>query len=146
MATRHIRAHRSGSQESLFADGHLWHERPHDVSRQFFGPGVSFTATGPETALMSAVLEDALVCFQSRLEMKGQTIERHAQQAEEWFLSDDSHWLFSFVSICTVLGLDPELVRRRLKHWSPGLDTPQRKDAARPRNTLSIMTNGRRAL
>lgn len=147
MATRNIRAYRGESQQSLSADGHPWHERPHDVSMQFYEPGVSLAPVGPETALLSAVLEDALVCFQSRFEMKGKSIERPAQQAEEWFFSDDSHWLFSFVSICTVLGLDPGVVRRRLKQWSESrLDIPPKKNPARRRNTLSVMTNGRRAL
>jgi len=147
MVTRDIRAHQGESQQFLSAEEHPWHERPHYVSSHFFGPGVSLAPVGPETALLSAVLEDALVCFQNRFEIKGKSSERPAQQAEEWFLSDDSHWLFSFVSICTVLGLDPEVVRRRLKHWSEShLDTPPKKNPARRRNTLSVMTSGRRAL
>ena len=146
MVTRHIRAPRGGSQQFLSADWDPWHEWQPDVSRQFFGPGVSLATVAPETALMSAVLEDALVCFQSRFEMKGQSAENSAQRAEEWFLSDDSRWLFSFVSICTVLGLEPEVVRRRLKQWSESrLDTRQRNTQRIAGNTLNVMTNGRRA-
>ena len=144
MVARHIRAHRSGSQQSLSADWEPWHEMPPEVSRQFFGPRVSLTAVDPETALLSAVLEDALVCFQSCLEMKGQSIENSARQAEEWFFSDDSRWLFSFVSICTVLGLEPEVVRRRLKHWRES-HTPQGTTQRGPGTTLNAMTTGRRA-
>jgi hypothetical protein len=51
-----------------------------------------------------------------------------AREAEEWFLSDEAHWPFSFVSVCAVLGLEPESVRQRLKRWSHSRSqTPQRK-------------------
>ena len=31
--------------------------------------------------------------------------------------SDDSHWPFSFVNICVVLGLEPGYLRQGLKQW-----------------------------
>ncbi len=74
---------------------------------------------------MCAVLEDALLCFQRQFEIERRDILA-AQEAEEWFFSDDSHWLFSFVSICTVLGLEPEVIRKGLKHW---------RQSRRPRQT-----------
>jgi hypothetical protein len=67
---------------------------------------------------MHAVLEDALACFQKQFEAEGRRVQRMAREAEEWFLSDDAHWPFSFVSICAVLGLEPESIRQRLKRWS----------------------------
>jgi hypothetical protein len=30
-----------------------------------------------------------------------------AWEVEEWFFSADSHWLFSFLSLCAVLGPEP---------------------------------------
>jgi hypothetical protein len=77
---------------------------------------------------MRAVLENALACFQRQFVTEGHRVQREAREAEEWFLSDDSHWLFSFVSICEVLGLEPESVRQGLQRWrhSPP-NTPQRK-------------------
>ena len=62
----------------------------------------------PETALLCAVLENAFVCFQNRSEMS------QAQAAENWFLSDDSRAVFSFVSVCVALGLEPGFIRKRL--------------------------------
>jgi hypothetical protein len=92
---------------------------------EHFGP-VSLATGCPEAALMCAVLEDAFFCFQNQFERRG--MDRTGQEAEEWFFSDDSYGLFSFVSICTVLGLEPEFIRRGLKHWSQsGLDMAQRK-------------------
>jgi hypothetical protein len=98
------------------------------LPERFFNSRASPATACPETALMYAVLEDAFLCFQSRFEIKGQSVERPAQEAEEWFSSADSHSLFSFVSICTVLGLDPEVMRRRLKHgMNPAWTGLQRK-------------------
>jgi len=111
----------AGSMLPVSADRHPWHERLSSVSvlpEQFFGPRDSLSSVCPEAALMHAVLEDALACFQKQFETEGRQAQRMAREAEEWFLSEDVHWLFSFVSVCTVLGLEPESIRQRLKRWS----------------------------
>jgi len=41
----------------------------------------------------------------------------HVSAQEEWFLNDDPRWLFSFLNICAVLGLDPGYIRLGLKRW-----------------------------
>lgn len=97
------------------------------LSEHFFAPA-SLAIVCPEAALMCAVLEDAFLCFQKPFEIDEPGIRQTAQEAEEWFFSDDSRGLFSFVSICTELGLEPEFIRQGLKHWSHSrLDTSQRK-------------------
>jgi hypothetical protein len=99
-----------------------WYERPSDVSvppEQFFNSRVSLAAVCPETALMYAVLEDAFLCFQKPFEIESPGIQRTARKAKEWFFSDDSSWLFSFVSVCDVLGLEPGPIRKRLKRLNP---------------------------
>ena len=74
---------------------------------------------------MYAVLEDAFLCFQKKFETEQRFIPR-SQEAEKWFLSDDSHWVFSFMSVCDALGLEPEYIRKKLKHWAPSrLDAAQ---------------------
>ena len=74
---------------------------------------------------MYAVLEDAFLCLQKTGELMP-LVQRRAREAEEWFLSDDSRWVFSFLPICEALGLDPEYMRKKLKHWPPtSLDTTQ---------------------
>ncbi len=123
-------AHQSQSPQPVSADWDSWYERPFDVSAlpQFFDFVTSLAPVCPEAALMCAVLEDAFLCFKRQFETEKRCIPRTAQEAEEWFFSDDSHGLFSFVSICTVLGLEPEFIRKRLKHSSQSrLDRPQRK-------------------
>jgi len=113
------------------ADRDLRHGQLSDADilpEQFFGPRASLGTICPEAALMRAVFENALTYFQRQFMTEGRRVQREAQEAEEWFLSDDSHWLFSFVSICTVLGLEPEAVRQGLKRWSQGYPhVPQRK-------------------
>jgi hypothetical protein len=122
-----IPAHQSRSSQTVSTGWYPLYERASDVlAEPFFGP-VSIATLCPEAALMCAVLEDAFLCFQKQFEIEKRGI-RTAQEAEEWFFSDDSHWLFSFASICTVLGLEPEVIRHGLNHWSQSrLDTPQRK-------------------
>ncbi len=124
-----IPARQSRSTQSVAAGWAPSYELPSDVNMvpdQFFGPA-SLATVCPEAALMCAVLEDAFLCFQKQFEIERRGISM-AQEAEEWFFSDDSHWLFSFVAICTVLGLEPEFIRHGLKHWSQScLDIPQRK-------------------
>ena len=74
---------------------------------------------------MYAVLEDAFVCFHKQFETEERFTQR-TREAEEWFFCNDSRWLFSFVSVCDVLGLEPEYIRKKLKHWIPSrLDTAQ---------------------
>ena len=35
-------------------------------------------------------------------------------EAEDWIMEQDNDWMFSFVSICEILRLNPEYVRRGL--------------------------------
>jgi hypothetical protein len=85
---------------------------------EFFDSRVKLAAVCPETALMYAVLEDALLCFQKQFETE-QPFAQRAREAEDWFFSDDSRWLFSFVSVCDALGLEPKYIRTKLKHRTP---------------------------
>ena len=67
-----------------------------------------------EAALMRAVLEDAIECFQKQFGTPRFRDYRIAREAEQWFFTDDYQWPFSFVNICSVLGIDPEYIRRGL--------------------------------
>jgi hypothetical protein len=102
------------------------YERPSYASalaEEFFDSRVKLAAVCPETALMYAVLEDAFLCFQKQFEPEPWFAQR-AREAEDWFFNDDSHWLFSFVSVCAALGMEPKYIRTKLKHRPPScLDT-----------------------
>ncbi len=90
------------------------------LPEQFYGLWASLANRRPEAELMRAVLADALGCFQKGVVHQGRRVQRLAREAEEWLFNDDSRWPFSFVSICAVLGLEPEYIRRGLKRWGQG--------------------------
>jgi len=87
------------------------------LPEQYFGLRNSVGTIRPEAALMRAVLEDALVCLQGHVGLMGRRGRRLAREAEAWFLSEDVHWPFAFLSICEVLGLEPVAVREALLRW-----------------------------
>lgn len=84
---------------------------------QFYSSPRAGEAQRGEVALMQAVLEDAIGCFQKQFVRKGRRVLRLAREAEEWFFADDLNWPFSFINVCAVLGLDPDYIRRGLKQW-----------------------------
>ncbi|MBM4254330.1 MAG: hypothetical protein FJ147_00355 [Deltaproteobacteria bacterium] len=70
-----------------------------------------------ERRLMLAILEDAVDCFQKYLGTRESRGRLLCSDAEEWFMSDDRSWLFSFVNVCEVLGLQPDFIREGLQDW-----------------------------
>src|ERR1700730_9970625 len=77
-----------------------------------------------EEKLLFAVLTNAIEDFQRHVDAKDETGPKLFQEAEEWFLDQNSYWLFSFGSICETLGLHPDYLRRGLLSWKEA----QRKD------------------
>ena len=67
--------------------------------------------------LMIAVLEDAIECFQKYTGAKDNRSRQLGSEAEEWFLTDDPDWLFSFVNVCETLDINPEFLRQGLFAW-----------------------------
>jgi hypothetical protein len=72
----------------------------------------------PEMRLMLAVLEDAVNCFQDNIFAVNKKRIQLFKNAEDWFMSDDASWIFSFVSICSLLQLEPDYFRQGLNSWS----------------------------
>jgi len=67
-------------------------------------------------ALMLALLEDAIACFQGRFFKPSRTNDKLFQEAEEWINSEDEG-VFSFNNVCETLGLHPENLRKGLEQW-----------------------------
>jgi len=130
MHTTRKPTHRSRASQPTSAHRDAWYQVPsynNKLPEEFFDCRVKLAAVCPETALMYAVLENAFLSFHKQFE-SGQRLMQGARQAEEWFFSDDFHWLFSFVSVCDVLGLQPRFIRMKLRHWrQSGLDSGQGK-------------------
>ena len=70
-----------------------------------------------EEKLLFAVLTSAIEDFQKYLDATNETGRKLFQEAEEWFLDQNSDSLFSFASICETLGLHPDYLRRGLLSW-----------------------------
>lgn len=67
-----------------------------------------------EKALMLAVLEDGIRCFQEHLKNPRVRPRLLARQAEKWIRSGDWDWPFSFNNVCESLSLNPDCLRSRL--------------------------------
>jgi hypothetical protein len=80
-----------------------------------------------EQALMLAVLEDAIECFQKYVNAKDGSGRKLFEEAEQWILDKDSHWLYSFQNICETLGFHPDFVRQGLLCWKEANLRPHSK-------------------
>ena len=70
-----------------------------------------------ERTLLLAVLEDGIRCFQENLFAISGKRRTLFDEAQEWLFSDDADWFCSFVSLCTLLNLEPNYIRRGLREW-----------------------------
>ncbi len=69
----------------------------------------------PECRLMWAVLQSAIDTYIKYAYAKRPRHQNRFREVKEWIEQDDPSWLFSFVNICYVLGLDPHYIRAGLK-------------------------------
>ena len=89
--------------------GRFMHEKVHGTKQ-------GLADDQPLRALMLAVLEDGIACFQGHFFKPSRTNDRLFQEAEQWIHSNDDG-IFSFNNICETLGLDPERLRKGLERW-----------------------------
>jgi len=85
------------------------------LPEQFFPPVHCKNQQRGETALLYAILEDAVRCLEEGQKNGSRNQGRMAQEAEAWLFIDDYERPFSFVNICDHLGLDPAYLRRGLE-------------------------------
>jgi hypothetical protein len=96
----------------------------------------------PEKALMFAVLAEAVETYQKAAFSRLPGQQALFREAEEWFWNNETGYLFSFTSICELLGFDAVFLRRGLMRW-----TADRQHAKLPRKKLqlhSVRSNGRK--
>lgn len=70
-----------------------------------------------EEALMLAVLKSAMEDLEKYVHARDRKGKLLFSQAEEWLLERDSDLLFSFESICEVLRVQPDYLRKGLLRW-----------------------------
>ena len=83
-----------------------------------------------ERTLLLAVLEDGIRCYQENVYATGGKRRTLFEEARDWLFSDDADWFCSFVSICTLLNLEPNYIRRGLRQWEAQLRKPAQKKTA----------------
>ena len=111
------------------------------LPEQFYGPLHGASRTQSEIALMRAVLDDAITCYQKQFVTNTQRERRLAKEAEAWFFDNDERWPFSFVNVCRALELEPDYLRRGLKRWHQRPPAEPRRGQRRtipPRRPLRI--------
>lgn len=83
-----------------------------------------------ERTLLLAVLEDGIRCYQENICAVNGKRRVLFDEAKEWLFSDDTGWFCSFVSICTLLNLEPDYIRRGLREWEGQMRRGQQKKSA----------------
>ncbi len=71
----------------------------------------------PESRLMFAVLEDALRCLEKYASAGSGKAKTLFDETEDWLLSTNDDWVFSFNNVCEVLRLDPQYIRKAALRW-----------------------------
>ncbi|MBI3249111.1 MAG: hypothetical protein HYZ50_21620 [Deltaproteobacteria bacterium] len=84
----------------------------------------------PECRLLWAVLENAVGTYMKYTLATRRRPRRLFREAQDWIWRDDPTWLCSFVSICYVVGVDPDYLRRGLRKWHETQSLPHFKQAA----------------
>jgi len=84
---------------------------------QYFAALKRKGAHEPERRLVVAVLQDAVDCFQKHLWARDRKAHQLFVDAEEWIISEDRSWPFSFENVCDLLQINAEYLRRGLLTW-----------------------------
>src|SRR5262245_31862164 len=87
---------------------------------EYFDNLRSRTQLEPEKELLLAVLQDGIQCFRDNLHARSEEKTALCHEARAWIFGNDSGWLFSFLSICDLLDMDPEYIRQALRQCEGG--------------------------
>ena len=99
---------------------------------------------GREQLLLFAVLEDAVACYQRYAGAHDPQGQQLFQETREWLLSTDQGSLFTFESICDVLGIDADYLRRGLEAWRERVPRGGRRPEAAPAVAQTHVRGGSR--
>ena len=71
----------------------------------------------PERALMLALLEDAVCCFQKYLLVPNGKGRSLFKEAEGWIFDEHNDGVFCYRNVCDILGIDADYLRLGLIRW-----------------------------
>lgn len=83
------------------------------VSGQYLGIFGRNENLAPEKALLLAALEDAIHCFRHYSAAHDRVGKQRFREAETW-INRRRDWVFTFDSVCELLGIEPEYLRRKI--------------------------------
>lgn len=89
-----------------------------DAPRRYFDTFRRSEHLEPEKGLILAILEDAIHLYQKYRGARDRAGKERFREVDDWFMGEsrqDQEWLFSFETICGLLGLDAQYVRRGLR-------------------------------
>lgn len=84
---------------------------------QYFEGARSDAAIRPIKRLMLAVLEDGLHCFQAYAAASRGVRRQIFVETEAWLFDRKADGPFAFETICHTLGIEPNFLRKGLRHW-----------------------------
>lgn len=102
------------------------------LPEQFLARSRYDSQRSPEKALMLAVLEDAIRCFQGLLRHRRNNPRALAREAEQWIRTVGDPWPCSFDNVCDALGIDSEALRDALLAWKGKQRAARRSGAPVP--------------
>ncbi len=111
------------------------------LPQQFFDGPRGDSDFSPEKALMLAILEDAIRCFQEYFRTTRARPRMLSRQAERWIRTRDWNWPFSFNNVCDALGIDPDCMRDallRMKYEHLMAEQSPRGRTARPARLVRL--------
>lgn len=73
--------------------------------------------------------------------------KKHQVEAWTWVHADATGYLFDFVNVCQVLGLDPDAVRTKLARYQPQEQPPTRPERQqKPKHVVTVEHEGKKYL
>jgi len=100
--------------------------------------------TMPEKALLFAVLAEAVETYQKNAFSKLRRRQIIFREVEEWFFGKAAGHLFSFPTVCEVLGFDAAFLRRGLMQWKR--DRRHRRPARKAMQVHSVRSSRRKLI
>ena len=105
----------SEAKDALYERGRGVFEPDTLLASQYFDRLRRRAGHGGEWALMVAIIEDAVNVYLKHAATTEPHNQRLFEEAEQWIEERDPTWIFSFESICDLLGLDADYVRNGLR-------------------------------
>jgi hypothetical protein len=89
--------------------------------------------------LLEALLLDAIRTFHLLVHARKPGERQCFEEVEAWITSADTEYVFSFINVCTLLGLNAEAVRTRLITWKASQNGASTRKSSAPKPQFRIV-------